>query len=766
MSRQPGGPAPRRLGRFELPWLVATLAAAVVLGGLLVGYEPVGGDPDRLYRPLKSELARALRSAQLPFWSDRLGTGIPLVAESHVAAFYPLNWALYGLLDVRPAYRLAMWLHYLALVGTTYLYARSLNLAPWGSALAGLSFTFCGFQAIHSSHEPFYHAVVYLPLALWLAERYLARGGLVWMVLLGLAWGVQLTLGHFQLQMWTGCLVLITAAWRVAVNRQPWQRGLGLIAALGWGAALAAVQLGLTWEFARAVGSTHRAVHDLMYYAYPPAHWAELVVPRWLMNLKYGPEDPYWTQSQQSTGYEACLYVGTVPLLLAFIGLFGRRRDRSLDIWLVLIPLSLALATMPQWWPAGYRALLTLPGLGYFRAPGRYTLIPSLGLALLAGRGLDRTIPTRRFALGSVLAVLFAVAAVTWVIVWSRQSALHTSLPEETLTWVLAEGALAWLVAMGVVLAWRRGMLGGWAPCLAAATELGILYYAATTQWGWSIELPQQSPVLARLALEKHVGRVAGHFGNLPVWAGQAPAYPYLGMDLPAPHAFLEPAKFREWSDEPIPARWLRRFGATYGVWHGQVDVPGVEVLFMGPDATLDRLVYRPPSAPNHFIWGLVRYAGVFPPARVALRAVAVPSEPALKARISVSDDLDEVYLLPEDAPAAGRSPRARSARLVAWDGRSGEVEHDGSCELVITRTYDPGWRARVDDGPELPVIRVDGGIQAVHLEGAGRSRIRMRYEPTWLRPAGALSAGTLLLALGTLGYCAIARRARHPASV
>src|SRR5690349_15431999 len=86
--------APRR----GAPLLLALALVGTTLGGLLVGYEPVGGDPDRMYRPLKSELARALAEGRLPFWSARFGLGVPLVAESHVAAFYPPNLVLYRVL--------------------------------------------------------------------------------------------------------------------------------------------------------------------------------------------------------------------------------------------------------------------------------------------------------------------------------------------------------------------------------------------------------------------------------------------------------------------------------------------------------------------------------------------------------------------------------------------------------------------------------------------------------------------------------------------
>ena len=214
--------------RRERPLILALILVGTILGGLLVGYEPVGGDPDRMYRPLKSELARRLDEGRLPFWSHRFGLGVPLIAESHVAAFYPPNLVLYRLLDVSTAYRLSMWLHYLALVATTYFYARCLGIAPWGGAMAAVTFTLCGFQAIHSSHEPFYCLMPYLPLALGLAERSLATGRLGWLAALPITLGLQWTLGHFQIQTWTGGLVIMTGFWRAAFDRQPWRRAFAL----------------------------------------------------------------------------------------------------------------------------------------------------------------------------------------------------------------------------------------------------------------------------------------------------------------------------------------------------------------------------------------------------------------------------------------------------------------------------------------------------------------------------------------------------------
>ena len=152
------------------------LVVAVLLCPLLVGIEPVGGDPDLMYRPIKHELARHLRAGTLPYWSDHFGLGVPLVAESHAAAFYPPNWVLYRVLDVPVAYRLSLWLHFVALAIATYAYGRSLGLSPPGSVAAAIGFSLCGFQAVHSVHEPFYTLMPYVPLCLLLGDRFVTTG--------------------------------------------------------------------------------------------------------------------------------------------------------------------------------------------------------------------------------------------------------------------------------------------------------------------------------------------------------------------------------------------------------------------------------------------------------------------------------------------------------------------------------------------------------------------------------------------------------------
>jgi hypothetical protein len=752
-------------------WLLAAVGVVgAVMGPVLAGFAPLGGDPELMYQPIKAELSRALTAGRLPFWSDRFGLGVPLVAESHVAAFYPLNWLFYGVWRVETAYRLALWLHAVALAAATYAYARVLGIGQAGAAMAAVGFALCGFQAVHAVHEPFYHLMPYLPLCLLLADRYAATGRPAWLAGLALAWGAQITLGHFQIQMWTGGLVLAAGAWRaigpaaaravpaadpnpragprrapVDPLRRPW-RIPGLVLGLAWGAAIAWVQLRLTRELTGVAGFV-RPPQFLSNFLLPPEHWAQFALPPVFLGRPMGAGDSYWGHHGTTSG-EACAYVGVAPLILAFVGWVAAPRDRVLDPWRLIAPLSLALATMPGWWPDGFFMLLQLPGLGWFRAPARYTLLTSLALALLAGRGLDRSIAPRRFWGGLALAIVFGAAAWGWSLHWARGAEFRAGLGAETIGPRFAAAALAWGLGLAAIVAWRLGRLGAWAPLTIAAAELGLLMFLGPVRWAWAVRLPESSPILRRLAERPEVGLVAGRLLNVPVDAGLTVAFPTLGITPPPPNYLLEPAMRPPGQNTESERRWQRRFGVTHGVWGADDDVRGVELVAVIPDPALDRVMASVPSLRGRGPWKLVRDPGAFPAAWLARRVRVAASWGRLYTELARADAPDEAWFLAESPPPAQSAPTARMARLRSWDGRTAVAEHDGACILILRKTHYPGWVYRVDGGPEQPVLPVDGGLQGIPLDGAGTRRVEVRYRPTGLMPAATVTLAALAVAL------------------
>ena len=159
-----------------------------------------------------------------------------------------------------------------------------------------------------------------------------------------------------------------------------------------------------------------------------------------------------------------------------------------------------------------------------------------------------------------------------------------------------------------------------------------------------------------------------------------------------------------------------------------------------------------------------MRNRDAFPSAWVARRVREAANWGRLYSELSLADSPDDAWFLAEDHPPALPAPSASSAAVQSWDGRTAVVEHDGSCILILRRTYYPGWICRVDDGPDQPVLKVNGGLQGVRLVGSGTSRVSVRYRPTGLPQAARVSLAALaaaVLVLGTAGWKAVRDRAR-----
>jgi hypothetical protein len=520
------------------------------------------------------------------------------------------------------------------------------------------------------------------------------------------------------------------------------------------------VQLRLTWELSGVAGFI-RPPYLLANFFFPPAHWAQFALPEVFLSRPGGAGDAYWGRLGTIAG-EACAYAGVVPLVLAFVGAVSTPRSSGLACWRLIAPLSLAVATMPGWWPYGFFMILQLPGLGWFRAPGRYTLLSSLGLALLAGRGMDRSVTRGRFWLGLALAIACGAAAWSWSVHRAREPDFRAWVGADTLPTRFAAAGLAWGLGLAAIIAWRQNRLGAWAPFLITALELCVLFFVGPVKWGRSARLPDESPLLRRLASLPDAGLVAGRLFNLPLDAGQTTAYPYLGIVPPPPNYLLERATVPPAENDTTDRRWQRRFGVTHGVWGSADPVRGTEIVAELPDPVIDQALANLASTRQSGLgpWKLVRIPDVFPPARVVRHVSVAPVWGLLFSRLSFNDDRDDAWFLPEDNPPELPDPRAQVAEVRSWDGRSAIVEHDGSCILIVRRTFYPGWSYRVDDGPEQPVLKVDAGLHGALLVGAGTSRVTLRYRPTGFALAATVSLAALAAACVV---CAASLKERLP---
>jgi hypothetical protein len=386
----------------------------------LGGRMPLGGDVSQFFLGLMGVLGRSLKSGRLPVWNDLWGYGFPGLAESQMGVYYPPNLVLYGLLPTEYAYVASLVLHTLWAGLGGWWAARQFGVSPQGAGLTAIAFAGSGFFVIHLPHPWGYTTGSWLPWAL----------GLGWSILdapsfrrartyylLSVVLVMQVLPGHFQLAFMTQFALLLMAGWSLletswgatgGMRTPSLARALALAGCVALAFPLTALQVWPTARLAR-LAAAHRDFGYLSGFAATPLHLVSLVDPGLFHRSSLWRPlvwDPFHTSPE-----EMLAYVGLAPLFLALLTIrHGHRNDRRVRLLAVLTAVSLLLALGP--YVPGFHLLISVPGFSFFRAPARWTVVASLTLAILAGRGLDVCQGWPR--IGRSLLLLAAAAAI-WI---------------------------------------------------------------------------------------------------------------------------------------------------------------------------------------------------------------------------------------------------------------------------------------------------------------------------------------------------------------
>lgn len=519
---------------------------------LLTNLILVGVDTFLYFYPYKAYAAEALRQGRLPLWNPHLFMGAPLLANSQVGLFYPLNWPLIWLAAPKQV-AWSVGLH-IALAGLLMLaYGRvSLALSWRGALAAAITFAFGGYLGAQVEHINQLNAVAWLPLLFLLYDLALRPGSderrppsrRRWFWLLALAAIVALTLlaGHAQsvfislfglglYALWRG-VEEVSSTMTVRGGLRPLARSLfthlwPLAAASVLAGALAAVQLIPTAELSglsiRSGGLSYREVVSfslrptIVHYALLPPLGLDLSQ---ILGEAFG---------------EWVAYLGVAGLLLALLGaitsIWQPRTRRFLFLAASGLLLSLGIFSGPV-----YLALYYLvPGFDLFRVPARWLLLYAFGASVLTGIGFEALLSPSVFR--SKLAVVRGWLAKRW---WRR----------------LVFGGLPLIGLVGLIV-WKTPpvlTLAAW--LVVAVLSLGLTYYLLR---------PTTSPRHGALASN---GLILILLVEL-FWAAQGLSY----NQPTAPHAYhsvRNAVAFLLAADPPTgdeggpPGRFLSLSGVTY----------------------------------------------------------------------------------------------------------------------------------------------------------------------------------------------------------
>lgn len=515
--------------------VVALLAivSLSLLDGLIARVVAAERDTGVFYYPLLRAMSAQMRAeGQVPLWSPLIFGGYPIFADGELGLAYPPMLLMLWRLPADAVLVLSRTFHVgMAALGT-YALARAWQLPRLSAVLAGVVFSLGSFMQAQIHHENIIRTAAWLPLQLALAELALRARGRArarWVAAAGVAVGLSALGLHVQIlainllavagygltRWWAGPIG--GACEGTGVRQRP--RAVAFvfppIAALGIG--LGAVQLVPLAELARAsMRGAGLPYAESAAYSLTPFDLVKVLFPFFFR----GPANQEWSLWIH---WESYLYVGLAPLLLVVVALVRVRR-REVWGWATMAGVALLLA-LGQYSPLNLHYALTwLPGMSSLRAPGRFTLVVTLALAMLAAHGLAwlqasrenlslRRVGASRTTGALLLLPLVLVGALAGVrlgllaapeAAQSLIQAAYLSLPRDVSALAAADvyagllwstdplnarvtGTLVALAALALVLRaretsrWRAASAWrGWPILLLAAATLDLLWFSAT----------------------------------------------------------------------------------------------------------------------------------------------------------------------------------------------------------------------------------------------------------------------------------------------
>jgi hypothetical protein len=683
--------------------------------------------------------AREWHAGHFPLWDPYLWAGQPLLGQIQPGAAYPLNWLL-CLLPLKDGHlsvtALNWYFVFIHIMGAwfCYLLCRDLGRSRGGSVAAGLIFSLSGFMG-SLVWPQMLNGVVWVPLVFLYLLR-AANGGsrLGNAALSGMFLGFAWLSGHHQVPMYT--VLASAAAWTCVIVRtkQKVRMAAAALASYGIMALVGALQILPAIEYGRLARRWAGAPE--------PLEWGQAVP--YSVHAHYG-ISPFSLFATVFPGvfHHFDPFVGVAALALAFMALAIGWRDWRLRLFgaIGLGAMVYALGDHSVFQGALYALA---PGLDKARTPSAIVFLFQLAVAVLAAFGVDRLCATppspwvRRAALAAL-----SFGALTLAICQAVMFANKLEFPADDR--VVLTGFVAVAMAALLYLCWRGAL---------THTQAGVLVALALL-----LEFGSYGQNLAVDRLDK------GSMELLESLRANADIAAFLRAQPGFQRA--------EVSDDAFHENW--------GAWHG-VEMHGgyltgvtINVLDSEFHSLEGRRLYgvgwviakRPPSDTGEEVFAgssgykVYRRADAFPRAWSVHELVQVRDRGAGNAALATAWR-DKAYLM-EQPPRVETCGGTDQVELVEHAAGRLAIRADMACAgmVVLSDTFYPGWRARVDNAP-VSILEVDGAMRGV-LVPRGSHAITMRYRPASVIAGAALSICGVLSAALLAAFSRAAGNVRRP---
>jgi hypothetical protein len=678
--------------------VVVPIYPLVFQHGILLQHDLFASDLLHNQFPYRAFAGKWMSHGNFPLWMPDVFSGLPYLPQIEAGPLYLPNIVLFGLFDPYVALNLSIVFTFLLGAFGAFLLARAYGADTISASLAGLVFALSGFNVSHVKHMSMHEAAAVLPWMVLCLEKLLRSKATVWFVCLALATAFQVTAGHPQIVYYSLLFLCVRFAFFLAhglvkerkkldasVLRPLAAKTMGVVLAVVLGLGVCGVQLVTTYRFnqdsIRSAGLDWRSASAFPYHLPDMLTFVHPSASGMMERMSY-----HGTIEWENYGY-----VGIVALILILVSvLFVRGRI----VWFYLGALlgSMILVVGPA--TPLYKWLWNvLPGMRLFRFPTRFLVIVSLSAAMLSALGATyvakRIGKTRGRTLAGITVVgLFLVLFVD-LFYWQRMR-----MPIDDLA------------------GWRREI-----PVQAVIGERGAgeRIYCLFGPEFWHLAYQDSRGFLGGFEHYRLAGELP--YGNLSVLYGLSSADGYTNM------LDGRTASFWMWYNTPMlsqifqPPKYDRKSQRVTEEFASLLNLANVRYLVTPVPVKNENFVIRKDGQVKVY-----ENKTALPRAYLAYnwRGVATIDEAASWLFAREHNSIPAI----EGVRSSARGDSGRVVQVHIRAEKPDRLEIDvqplSEAYLILTDSFDPGWRVEIDGEPDK-ILPANGYQRAVKVGADAR---------------------------------------------
>ncbi|MFA5008052.1 MAG: hypothetical protein WC546_02405 [Candidatus Omnitrophota bacterium] len=359
------------------------------------------------FYPWSQVYSEAIKNFCFPFWTGYVNSGFPLIAEGQIGGFYPLNAILFFMLPLNVAYNYSVILHFILAGIFTYVYAYKMGAGKYGGSLSALLFCFGSSYAGCFYNIITLRTLVWLPLVLFLIEKYFENKKIRYIFFIGIISGMQLLAGFVQMAVYTFFFYLLYFLYGLKLRKEiDIKNIIKITAAFSIAIILAYPQLALTLKMVNLSTRMQNSLGFALWGSFSPLNFISLCFPSLVF---YGMQ----------------FYVGIFSLIFLISAIYALKTTPKIRPLAAIFFIALFLA-LGAYNPL-YVFLIKVTHLYSFRNPSKFIFFAVFAASILTGLGFAsffganikakaRILNMSSIAIGSMVAIFVFAKIILYIL--------------------------------------------------------------------------------------------------------------------------------------------------------------------------------------------------------------------------------------------------------------------------------------------------------------------------------------------------------------